>query len=192
MPADHKAGLRTVALARRAGIADGDRARFAASLADAGLALALSRVPAPAISLFLPIRDEPDTRPLLEALSAADFEVSLPATPRRGEPLRFLAWQPGQALVPGRFGTREPGPDAAERDPDLLFVPLAAFDARGMRLGYGAGFYDGALCRLRAMKPVLAVGVAFAIQEVAAVPAEPHDEALDAIITERGLSIFGV
>ena len=72
------------------------------------------------------------------------------------------------------------------------FPPLAAFDARGMRLGYGAGYYDGALRRLRALKPVLAVGVAFAAQEVAAVPAEPHDEPLDEVITERGLSTFGV
>ena len=192
MIAGDKARHRTAALGRRAGIADDARASFAASLARAGLALARSRNPAPVISLFLPIRDEPDTWPLLEALSVAGFAIALPATPRRGEPLRFLGWRPGEALVPGRFGTREPGPDAEERNPDLLFVPLAAFDARGLRLGYGAGYYDGALHRLRATKPVFAVGVAFAVQEVAAVPAEPHDEKLDSILTERGLSIFGV
>ncbi len=186
-----KASLRTDALARRADLDPTIRAAFASDLAAAGLALVRSRRPTPVVSLFLPIRGEPDTQPLLDALSAADVTTALPATPRRGEPLRFLAWRPGDALAAGRFGTREPLPDAAQHHPDLLFVPLAAFDARGFRLGYGAGYYDGALRRLRAMKPVLAVGVAFAAQEVAAVPAEPHDEPLDAVLTERGLTTFG-
>jgi 5-formyltetrahydrofolate cyclo-ligase len=166
------------------------RAALAARLAADGLAVARNRR-ATIVSVFLPIRDEPDTGPLLEALSAAGFATALPATPPRGQPLRFRAWRPGDALAAGRFGTCEPAPDVPDLDPDLLFVPLAAFDARGGRLGYGAGYYDGALRRLRALKPILAVGVAFAAQEVAAVPAEPHDEPLDALLTERGLTIFG-
>ncbi len=186
-----KPSLRAAALARRAAVHPDVRAAFAASLCERGLALALGVSATPVVSGFLPIRGEPDTLPLLDALSAAGVALALPATPPRGEPLRFRAWRPGQALAPGRFGTAEPPPDAPERDPDLLFVPLAAFDARGGRLGYGAGYYDGALRRLRAARPVLAVGVAFAAQEVAAVPAEPHDERLDAVLTERGLTTFG-
>ncbi len=186
-----KASLRSAALARRAAVDLRTRTAFAADLPERGLGLARRWCTAPVVSAFLPIRGEPDTLPLLDALSAAGFTLALPATPPRGEPLRFRAWRPGDALAPGRFGTAEPGPAAAELDPDLLFVPLAAFDARGCRLGYGAGYYDGALRRLRAARPVLAVGVAFAAQEVAAVPTEPHDERLDAVLTERGLTTFG-
>ncbi|WP_237477251.1 5-formyltetrahydrofolate cyclo-ligase [Lichenibacterium dinghuense] len=185
-----KTEVRARALACRAAVGPTGRASFARLLAEAGLDLARRRFPS-AVSVFLPIRGEPDTRPLLDALAGAGIRTALPATPPRGEPLRFRAWRPGDPLVPGRFGTAEPAPEAAERDPDLLFVPLAAFDRRGFRLGYGAGFYDGALARLRAVRPVLAVGVAFAAQEVPAVPTEPHDQPLDAVLTERGLTLFG-
>ena len=186
-----KASIRAAALSRRASVVPEVRAAFAARLAETGLDIARRRTPSPVVSAFLPIRGEPDILPLLDALSAAGLRISLPATPPRGTALPFRAWQPGDALVPGRFGTAEPEPTAAVLDPDLLFVPLAAFDRRGFRLGYGAGYYDGALRRLRAAKPVLAVGVAFAVQEVAAVPTEPHDERLDAVLTESGLTIFG-
>ena len=145
----------------------------------------------PVVSVFLPIRDEPDTRPLLAELAVAGHATALPATPPRGEPLRFRAWRSGEPLAAGRFGTAEPTSAAPLVDPDLLFVPLVAFDRRGFRLGYGAGYYDGALERLRRLKPVLAVGVAFADQEVESVPTEPHDQRLDAVLTEAGLLTFG-
>ena len=187
-----KGAVRTAALARRDAVAEDVRTVFAQALVLSG-ANTLRRL-APAarvVSAFLPIRGEPDTRPLLLALADAGLSLALPVTPARGEPLRFLAWCPGDPLVPGRFGTVEPACGAPEREPDALFVPLAAFDRRGSRMGYGAGYYDGALRRLRALKPVVAVGIAFAAQEAETVPVEPHDERLDAVLTERGLILFG-
>ena len=186
-----KDDLRGAVLARRAALARAQRLAFAAMLADEGLALARRCVAGPVVSVFLPIRDEPDTRPLLARLAAAGFATALPVTPPRGEPLMFGAWRSGEPLAAGRFGTAEPTAGAPLVDPDLLFVPLAAFDRRGFRLGYGAGYYDGALERLRRHKPVLAVGVAFAAQEVESVPTEPHDQRLDAVLTEAGLLTFG-
>ena len=161
-----KTTLRALALGRRSLVGAGRRAAFAEALAHHGLALVqtFSGGRPVAVSAFVPIR---------------------------GEPLRFRAWRPGDALRPGRFGTLEPPVEAAEVEPGVLFVPLAGFDRRGHRLGYGAGYYDGALARLRARGRVLAVGIAFAEQEVEAVPAEPHDERLDALVTDAGLLTFG-
>ena len=93
-------------------------------------------------------------------------------------------------MVEGPFGTMEPSRRAAEVRPDLLFVPLAAFDRRGTRLGYGGGYYDATLRELRAMKPVVAVGVGFSTQEVPCIPADLHDENLDLGLTERELIDF--
>ncbi len=188
-----KSALRAAALGRRSEIDPDRRAAFAEALAAHGLALVrdFADGQTTAVSAFLPIRGEPDTLPLLAALADGGFVTSLPATPPRGEPLRFRAWRPGDALRPGRFGTLEPSAEAAEVEPEVLFVPLAGFDRRGHRLGYGAGYYDGALARLRARGRVLAVGVAFADQEVESVPAEPHDEGLDALMTDAGLLTLG-
>jgi 5-formyltetrahydrofolate cyclo-ligase len=187
-----KESVRAEALTARSSLSDEIRSAFAGELASAGLAAARRWAARPGlvVSVFWPIRDEPDTRPLLAALSEAGFRVALPVTPPRGEPLRFRAWSTGEPLQPGRFGTVEPPISAPECNPDLLFVPLAAFDRRGFRLGYGAGFYDGALARLRRLKPVRAVGVAFAAQQVDVVPTEPHDQPLDALLTEGGLLEF--
>ncbi len=188
-----KTTLRALALGRRAQVGDARRAAFADALAGHGLALVrrFAEGRTVAVSAFLPIRGEPDTLPLLAALAEGGVPTALPATPPRGEPLRFRAWRPGDALRPGRFGTLEPPAEAAEVEPEVLFVPLAGFDRQGHRLGYGAGYYDGVLARLRARGRVLAVGVAFADQEVEAVPAEPHDERLDALVTDAGLLTFG-
>ena len=103
----------------------------------------------------------------------------------RGHPLTMRAWAFGQALGSGQWGIREPKPEAPEVFPDILLVPLAAFDRDGYRLGYGAGYYDMTIARLRAMKQVVAIGIAFAAQEVAAVPKTPRDEKLDLVLTER-------
>ena len=190
---DAKHGIRASALARRAAIGSEGRSVLAAALARHGVEAARRLAPQrpPIVSAFLPIRDEPDTRPLLAALAEAGFATALPVTPPRGEPLRFRAWRSGEPLAAGRFGTAEPAAAAPEVDPDLVVVPLAAFDGRGFRLGYGAGYYDGALERLRRLKPVFAIGVAFAAQEVDTVPTEPHDQRLDALVTEHGLMTFG-
>jgi 5-formyltetrahydrofolate cyclo-ligase len=186
-----KASLRTTMLLRRSGVGPEIRRDFATGLASSGLRLVGRFGTEPAVSVFLPIRDEPDTLPLIASLSEDGIRTALPVTGGRATPLRFLAWRPGEPTVRGRFGTEEPAATAPEIVPDVLFVPLAAFDRRGFRLGYGAGYYDSTLAELRRSKPVLAVGVAFSVQEVEAVPSEPHDERLDAVMTEHGLFTFG-
>jgi 5-formyltetrahydrofolate cyclo-ligase len=109
--------------------------------------------------------------------------------PRR--PLAFRHWQPGTTMVRGKFDVECPGEDAEEGVPQVLVVPLLAFDARGRRLGYGGGFYDRTLAALRAAGPVTAIGFAFAAQEFDAVPADATDQPLDVVVTEREVHRFG-
>src|SRR5262249_49513285 len=98
------------------------------------------------VSGFWPIGQEIDIRPVLQALHERGHEIVLPETPKRGNPLIFRIWHPGDSMIPERFGTfRPPGPIAV---PDFLLVPLLAFDRRGYRLGYGAGYYDRTLAGL--------------------------------------------
>lgn len=120
------------------------------------------------------------------AMAAHDGPVCVPVIMGKGQPLAFRAWSPGGLMVDGLFGAQVPA-EGAWHEPQVLIVPLVAFDARGFRLGYGGGFYDRTLERLRARGPVLAVGFAFAAQQVAAVPLEPTDQPLDLIVTERGV-----
>ena len=142
------------------------------------------------VSAFHPLRDEPDTLPLLTALAAEGFATALPVVVGRGSPLTFRLWRPGEPTRAGAMSIREPLEEAPVVDPDLLFVPLACFDRRGHRIGYGAGFYDRTLARLRAMKPIHAAGVAYGVCEVAAVPYETHDQSLDAVVTEQETILF--
>lgn len=135
-------------------------------------------------SVFWPMGEELDVRPLLSRLFFAGHPVGLPVTARRGTPLAFRAWRPGDGLVPGGFGTSIPAEDKPEIVPQVLFVPLLAFDRQGYRLGYGGGFYDRTLEKLRGERSTLAIGVAFAAQEVPAVPRDQHDQRLDWIVTE--------
>ena len=181
-----KAALRRGALARRAALAPALRAAFSERLRVEGLSLA-SRHAARTVSAFHPIRDEPDTLALLAALAARGLATALPITGARGERLTFRAFRPGDPTVPGALNIPEPAPGAALVEPDLLFVPLAAFDRRGHRIGYGAGHYDRTLNFLRARRPTVAVGVAYAVCEVEAVPAEAHDEPLDYLLTDAEL-----
>jgi len=134
---------------------------------------------------FYPIDDEPDALALVAALGAAGFATALPVTVPSGAPLIFRRWSVGDPTVVGALDIREPRAEAAAVEPDLLFVPLAAFDRRCHRIGYGAGHYDRTLKRLRAAGPIRAVGVAYSACEIAAVPDEAHDEPLDFILTER-------
>ncbi len=156
----------------------------AAALADLGLSVLGDRDPG-AVSGFWPIRDEIDVRPLLAALETRGWVVALPAVMGSDEPLAFRVWSRGGALVEAAFGLMEPAVEAACVDPDVALVPLLAFDRRGYRIGYGKGHYDRTLRLLRGRRAVLAVGVAFAAQEVVQVPVEPHDQPLDAVLTER-------
>jgi len=139
------------------------------------------------VSAYYPLGDEPDTLPLLSALAEFGFRVALPRTVSRLEPLQFCAWRPGEPLVRGPMKIWEPGAQATVVAPDLLFVPLAAFDREGWRVGFGGGHYDRTLSRLRRVSHIRAVGVAFSVSEVPSAPAESHDEPLDYVLTENEL-----
>jgi 5-formyltetrahydrofolate cyclo-ligase len=136
---------------------------------------------------YMAMRTEIDP---LDAMAAHAGPVGVPVITGAGQPLRFREWGPGCALIEGEFGARIPA-EGAWLEPEVLIVPLLAWDRRGYRLGYGGGFYDRTLERLRSRHPTLAVGFAFAAQEVPEVPTEPVDQPLDAIITEEGVLTFG-
>jgi 5-formyltetrahydrofolate cyclo-ligase len=181
-----KPALRARALARRGETSIEAAAAYAAHLAAEGLALVLRLRPG-IVSAYYPLAGEPSTLPLLEKLGEAGVKTALPVTGRRGTPLVFRLWRPGEPTLQGKMAVAEPLPAALEAAPDLLFVPLAAFDRAGHRIGYGAGFYDRSLAGLRAKKPICAVGVAYASQEFPEVPHDTHDERLDYVLTEREL-----
>lgn len=189
--ADQKTILRQEALSRRAAMGGEARAHAAAAAA-AQAPLLLSPAAGRVVSLFAPFRDEIDTAPLAALLWSAGVEVALPVVVARDRPLLFRAWRPGARLEPqGPYRIPTPPPEAPERVPDDLIVPFAAFDRRGYRIGYGAGFYDRTLALLRAQRPVRAFGYGFSCQEVAEVPAEPHDEPVDGVITETAAFLCG-
>ena len=138
------------------------------------------------VSAFLPIRSEIDLRPLMTILADRRARLCLPVVQDRTT-IIFRELVRGAELVDTGFGTVGPSPEAPVLDPSVLFMPLSAFDARGGRMGYGAGHYDRAIERLRnkAISPRL-IGAAFAVQQVDEVPLEEHDQLLEGIITERG------
>jgi 5-formyltetrahydrofolate cyclo-ligase len=119
----------------------------------------------------------------MAAMAAHQGVVGVPVIIGPGQALRFREWSPGCAMVEGEFGARIPA-EGAWVEPEVVIVPLVGFDARGYRLGYGGGFYDRTLAALRASAPRLAVGFAFAVQEVEEVPTDATDAALDMIVTE--------
>jgi 5-formyltetrahydrofolate cyclo-ligase len=145
----------------------------------------LSIAPGVIISGFMPLKSEINPLPLMQKLGEAGARLALPAIAGRGKPLIMRTWVFGAPLDRGQWGIREPKPEAPEVEPDILLVPLLAFDRAGYRLGYGAGYYDMTIHRLRALKPVTAVGIAFAAQEVPKIPTTPRDERLDLVLTER-------
>lgn len=134
---------------------------------------------------YWPIRSEVDSRPLMEALLDRGQDVALSQIIHPH--LSWRLWRPGDVLIKGGFGVREPGPDAPEVFPSALLVPLVAFDRRGGRVGYGKGHFDRAIAALDAKHPVLTIGLAYAVQEIEEVPVEPHDRMLDVIVTESEL-----
>jgi 5-formyltetrahydrofolate cyclo-ligase len=121
----------------------------------------------------------------MKKLADGGVRLALPAIAGRGKPLVLRAYRFGDELARGQWGIREPKPDAPEVAPDVVIVPLAAFDRAGHRIGYGAGYYDMTLRALRARKAITAIGIAFAAQEIARVPATPRDEPLDFVLTEH-------
>jgi 5-formyltetrahydrofolate cyclo-ligase len=120
------------------------------------------------------------------ALHGLGYRVAAPVVTGKGQPLAFREWEPGCRTERGGFGVRLPA-DGEALEPDLLLVPLLAFDAQGFRLGYGGGFYDRTLEALRAVRPVTAIGLAYAAQQLPHVPHGPRDQRLDAVATEAGL-----
>jgi 5-formyltetrahydrofolate cyclo-ligase len=138
------------------------------------------------------IRGELNVMPVFEQMQRFAKISALPRMHGANEPLTFHAWQRGDALVRhSTLGVEEPDPDAAKLVPDVILVPTLAFDGDGYRLGYGAGYYDRTLAALRSeASPPLCIGVAYSIQEVEHVPTSDHDQPLDGIITEHGVSIF--
>jgi 5-formyltetrahydrofolate cyclo-ligase len=183
-----KADLRAAALAKRDALSDNKRAAAAKAIAKRGLPMAIA--PGTIISGYSPIRSEIDPMPLLRALAAQGARLALPAVMARGKSLAFRAWSPDDRLMLGPLGIPEPSPAAAEVIPDIMLVPLAAFDHAGHRIGYGAGHYDFTLAHLRKTKAIAAIGVAFAAQEIALVPALQHDLALDYVLTETRVFDF--
>ena len=152
-------------------------------------------VPVPAgavVSGYSPMNSELNPVPLMRKLADAGAQLALPVVQGRGKPLVMRAWSFGEGLTSGIWGIREPTAQAAEVFPDIMLVPLAAFDSRGHRIGYGAGYYDRAIERLteKGHAPRL-IGIAFGCQEVPKVPDEPHDVVIPEILTEGGLRRFG-
>ena len=137
------------------------------------------------VSGFMPLNSEISPLTLMRKLSDMGARLALPVVVSRGLPLLMRAYAFGDALVNGVWGIRVPPPEAPEVAPDVLLVPLLAFDRNGNRLGYGAGYYDMTIAALRAKKRVVAIGVAFAAQEVDEVPTTPRDVRLDLVLTER-------
>jgi len=181
---DLKTDLRRAAMALRGGLPPAERMAAAQAIAERGLPVDV--MPGVIVSGFSPLESEISPLPLLRRLADAGASLALPAVAGRGQPLVMRAWSFGAPLISGVWGIREPPADAPELFPDILIVPLLAFDRRGHRIGYGAGYYDMTIWRLRAMKPVTAIGIAFAAQEIAAVPATPRDARLDLVLTECG------
>lgn len=176
----------TKALARKTAFARREQADVRSNTeANRHLGLAVRSAEGRTVSGYWPMRTEIDPRPTLDAL-ANTHVLCLPVVIGSGRALEFRRWSPGVAMSAGAFGTHWPAEDDRVT-PEILIVPLAAFDRRGYRLGYGGGFYDRTLERLRANGPVTAIGFAYSIQEAKEVPTEATDQPLDMIVTENGI-----
>ena len=178
-----KGDLRKIALDARDAMDMAVRVTAGEKLAARGLPFEIAA--GTVVSGYSPIRSELDPAPLMRKLAERGARLALPAVMARGKSLVFRAWSPGDRLTLGPLGILEPSPAMAELIPDVMLVPCAAFDRLGHRIGYGAGHYDFTLAHLRKVKPITTVGVAFAAQEIKAVPALAHDVALDYVLTEK-------
>jgi 5-formyltetrahydrofolate cyclo-ligase len=178
-----KTELRRQAIARRDALPAGERAQAAETIATRAFPVAVA--PGAIVAGFMPMKSEINPLPLMRKLAAAGARLALPVVAGQGKPLIMRAWAFGEPLIAGVWGIREPAPLAPAVAPDILIVPILAFDRAGQRIGYGAGYYDLTIAALRARQAVVAIGVAFAAQEIAAVPATSRDAPLDLVLTER-------
>jgi len=178
-----KSSLRATALAARDALPSAERRRMAQLIA-------MRRFPVPlgegtVVAGYSPIRSECDPVPLMRSLAAKGAQLALPIVHAKDKELSFAEWRQGEQLIAGPFGILQPRVGAMVLEPDIVLVPMAAFDRRCHRIGYGAGYYDRTLADLRKRKVMVAVGIAFAVQEVEAVPSGEHDERLDLVLTEH-------
>lgn len=187
-PTPTKTELRIAALARRSAL--GEAYCDTAARALASHAFPLPITPGAIVAGYSPIRSEIDPVPLMQSLATQGARLALPVIIARDEPLMFRVWDAASALVAGSLGILEPPPEAPQLMPDILLVPLAAFDRAGHRIGYGAGHYDRTFAQLRAIKPFTAIGLAFDTQEIESIPMQPHDVALDYVLTETRVIDF--
>lgn len=183
-----KAQLRQQAFARRDALPADERAAAAETIA--ARAFPVTVTTGMIVSGFSPMKTEINPLPLMRKAVQLGARLALPAIAGRGKPLIMRAYAFGDELARGQWGIREPKADAPEVAPDILIVPLAAFDRSGHRIGYGAGYYDMTINALRAKKRVIAVGIAFAAQEITSVPATERDARLDFVLTEREVIDF--
>lgn len=180
-----KRELRERAKARRSAIPAEVRDQGAARVAGIGLGFASVDPPA-VVSAFLAIGEEIDPAPLLERLHGEGWRTALPVMAGKGKPLLFRKWSMGEALETVMWGIRQPLATATLVEPDVLLVPLLAFERSGVRLGYGGGFYDRTIQQLRSRRSIVTVGLAFSEQEVDAVPHLDYDQRLDWVLTPEG------
>ena len=185
---EQKSAVRAEALAKRDAMPAAERQAAAETIAARGLPVEIK--PGAIVSGFMPMKTEINPLPLLRKLADAGARLALPCIDGRGKPLIMRSYAFGDAFKAGQWGIREPKPEQPEVFPDVLIVPLACFDRAGHRIGYGAGYYDMTIHRLRGMKKVIAIGIAFAAQEIAKVPATERDERLDLVLTEREVIDF--
>ena len=183
-----KARLRAETLARRDAMRADQRAAAAEIIAARDFPVEVK--PGAIVSGFMPMKSEINPLPLMRRLAAMGAQLALPAIQGRGKPLIMRAFRFGDEFARGQWGIREPKPEAPEVAPDILIVPLACFDRAGHRIGFGAGYYDMTIHALRAKKPITAIGIAFAAQEIPRVPATERDARLDLVLTEREVIDF--
>jgi 5-formyltetrahydrofolate cyclo-ligase len=180
---EEKAIIRRDALTRRNALPPDLRAEAAEAIA--ARPFPVGATPGLVVSGFMPLKSEINPLPLMRRLAGQGAALALPAIAGRGKPLIMRAFAFGDELAAGQWGIREPKPQAREVAPDIMLVPLLAFDRDGKRIGYGAGYYDMTIAKFRAVKPLVAIGVAFAAQEIAEVPVTERDARLDLVLTER-------
>ena len=142
------------------------------------------------IGVYLPMGSEMDIRPLSEALRQAGHTLCLPVCEARDAAVVFRHYAPDTPLVPDAMGIDAPHAEAASCRPDMILLPLLGFDKTGQRLGRGGGYYDRTLAALRASGPIVCCGIAYDMQMVDKCPSAPHDQALDMVLTEAGLTQF--
>lgn len=186
--ATEKSRLRAEAMTRRDALSADQRQAAAEAIAARQFPLPIRT--GTIVSGFMPLKSEINPLPLLRKLAGEGARLALPVVGGRGQPLVMREWTWGEPLAAGVWGIREPLAQAPAVDPDIVLTPLLAFDRARHRLGYGGGYYDLTIAQLRGRKTIVAVGLAFAVQEVFTVPVTPRDAPLDLVLTEREVIDF--